>query len=523
VKPTLSLRTVNLGLVVLLILVMCSQLGFQVPLGRAALPVTIADVVLALAVIGVALSLLSRKLRGIRLPPIQAFVLVAIALIAVARAPGGKLGAAKEALQLIEYFLVAFFVFVNVAETRDLKLYLAAFAIATAAVVAWAAIHYVVCDSPFRIRAGYANRNGLGAFLAISLPMLYGLALHARRWLWRILLLLVVACGLFVTLAGGALLVTLVVLGILSALRGQRALLPYAVFLCFALTVGPHLLARRHHADALHSSVAVTVDDNFLLSDLAMVDRARELLRPTRKIPTDPSAGEAILPAPRPLDARRLLNLLANRGSLRGDHPVYRESLKLFVEVERTIDSSITPQQLASYPLDTPQLAVRYQRWGAAVACARTFGGSARGALLGMGMLPYHEALKPFMSQRLQYRTDEPDVYNVAAPEPMTHNLWLKTLVLTGVLGLLALAWLVATFLHRAHLLYRRAHSELALGTALGTIGSILGFSLAGLFTETVARGLTIPFVFVLAAAAVAERIVRGDGRTALEQLTRYD
>jgi len=481
VKPTLSLRTVNLGLVVLLILVMCSQLGFQVPLGRAALPVTIADVVLALAVIGVALSLLSRKLRGIRLPPIQAFVLVAIALIAVARAPGGKLGAAKEALQLIEYFLVAFFVFVNVAETRDLKLYLAAFAIATAAVVAWAAIHYVVCDSPFRIRAGYANRNGLGAFLAISLPMLYGLALHARRWLWRILLLLVVACGLFVTLAGGALLVTLVVLGILSALR------------------------------------------NFLLSDLAMVDRARELLRPTRKIPTDPSAGEAILPAPRPLDARRLLNLLANRGSLRGDHPVYRESLKLFVEVERTIDSSITPQQLASYPLDTPQLAVRYQRWGAAVACARTFGGSARGALLGMGMLPYHEALKPFMSQRLQYRTDEPDVYNVAAPEPMTHNLWLKTLVLTGVLGLLALAWLVATFLHRAHLLYRRAHSELALGTALGTIGSILGFSLAGLFTETVARGLTIPFVFVLAAAAVAERIVRGDGRTALEQLTRYD
>ena len=58
---------------------------------------------------------------------------------------------------------------------------------------------------------------------------------------------------------------------------------------------------------------------------------------------------------------------------------------------------------------------------------------------------------------------------------------------------------------------------------ALGAIGSILGFTFAGLFTETLVRGIGMPFVFILATVAITERIVRGNGRSAIEQLTRYD
>ena len=50
-KPSINLRTVCLALVALLIVVMCSQIEFRVPVGKARLPVTIADVVVAVAFI----------------------------------------------------------------------------------------------------------------------------------------------------------------------------------------------------------------------------------------------------------------------------------------------------------------------------------------------------------------------------------------------------------------------------------------------------------------------------------------
>ncbi|MFW6162987.1 MAG: O-antigen ligase family protein [Planctomycetota bacterium] len=519
-KPHLNLRTVCLGLVLLLVVVMCSQVEFRVPLGKARLPVTLADVVLGLAFIGAVLRVVSRRFRGLRLPPLQAFAFVAVALVVLARTEPLSLDAIKEPLQIVVYFLVALFVFLNVVETQDLRWLLVAFAAATAGVIAWAGVHYFVVASPLEVKGTYANRNALGAFLAMALPMLYGLALHVRRWRWRVVLLAIVVAGLAVNLSGGAVLVTLVVLGILSALRGQRAMVPYGIFLGLALLFAPRVLPRPHHTDVLFSSVAVEVDDNYLLSDRQMAERARELFRPTRRVPADKS-GELIVPEPRPLDARRLLTLLFERPG----HQVSEDKGALFAEIGEAIGTSLDPRAIASYPLDTPQLAVRYQRWNAAVGCVRALFRKPMDALFGHGFVPYQQPIKTFppMNRRLQYRTDEPEVFNVAAPEPFTFNQWLMTFVLTGLAGLLGLAWLVGTFLHRADKLYREARSELALGVALGALGSILGFALVSLFTETLVRGLALPFVFVLAAVAVAERIVHGDGRGAFAQVTRYD
>jgi len=505
---------VTLALVILLILVMPTQIGFVLPIGESGLPVTVADVVLVLALVGVALRLFSGELRGVKFPPLQAFVLVAAALVALARTEA-KLDAAKEVLQLIECFLVAFAVFVNVAESSDLKPCLAAFAAACAIVVVWGGYQYLSCESALDVRAGYVrgNRNLLGAFLALSLPMLYGIALHARFWRHRLVLLAIVVVGLLINLSGGALLVTLLVLGILSALRGQRALVPYFVLLCLGLVAAPSILPRPYHTDAVFSSVAPYVSDNFLLSDYGMVTRAKELLHPTKQIVIDDSGAKG-LPDPRPPYAKRLLVLLNKRRQLSP------EEMKLLGEIDQAIQADVPAED---FPLAKPQVARRYQRWNAAVLGARKLCTSTSKALFGHGFAPYQDLLKPFWSERLLERTDEPELFNVGAPEPFTHNMWLKALLQTGLVGLFALAWLIGTFIHRAARLYREARSELILGVALGSIGSILGFALVGIFTEGIVRGLTIPFVFVLAAVAIAERIVRGEGETVLGQLTRRD
>ena len=202
---------------------MANQIGFVLPLGPVKLPVTVADILLGLAFLGVAADLVRRKLRGIKLPPVQAFVLVAVACVALARTQDRTDGA-KEVLQLVEYFLVAFAVFVNVAATGDLRPFVVAFAAATGIAVLWGGYHYLTCASPFDVSAGYENRNLLCAFFAIALPLLYGIALHARFWRHRLVLLAIVAAGLVISLSGGLLLATLVILALLSAIRGGRAL-----------------------------------------------------------------------------------------------------------------------------------------------------------------------------------------------------------------------------------------------------------------------------------------------------------
>ena len=96
-------------------------------------------------------------------------------------------------------------------------------------------------------------------------------------------------------------------------------------------------------------------------------------------------------------------------------------------------------------------------------------------------------------------------------------------MVQTGLVGLAALVWLLSGFLGRAVRLYRAAQGELALGVALGTVGAILGFALGGMFTQGIVRGLAIPFVFVLATVSIAERIVHGDRKSAIDKMMLRD
>jgi hypothetical protein len=512
---------VALGLTLLLILVMANQVGFTLAVGGVRLPVTLADVVLGLAFLAVVLHVFARRPRDVRLPPASAFVLVGAAIVALLRTDE-RMAAAREVLQLIEYVLVAWFVFVNVAKSSDLKPYLAAFAAATGIAILWGGVQYLTQKSALHVRAGFlsGNHHVLGAFLAMALPFFYGIALYARTWRVRGALLVMVLLGLAINLDGGTLLVTVVVLAILSGIRGQRALVPYLVFVGLALTVGPRILPRPNHTDTLVSSVAVYVDDNYLLSDEQLRERAEELLHPTKPIPLDKTGEEMAVPAPRPLDAARLLRLLNQRRGLT------REEGRLQIEAMRAV-AKLSDRERAVYPLNESQVARRYQRWNAAIVAARATDmpqkrqSKAEGAMdfvLGRGFRPYHEIVKPFMGERLQYRTDEPEVFNVAAPEPFTHNQWLKTFIQMGVVGTLALAWLVLGGVGQSCRLYRAAHGELALGASLGVLGGLLGFAFGGLWTEVLARGLAIPFVFLLAVVPVVERIVHGDPHEALER-----
>jgi len=514
VKLKLDLPTINRVLLVLLALTMATTIGFEVSAGGMRLPVTAADMLVALTAVGAALQLLKQRMRGLRLPPAQVIALVVVAVVALVRS-ADRGGAAKEVLQIVEYFLVAYLVFVNVTRAGDLRALFLAFAVATTAIVAWALVQYLSAGvSPFRVRGSFDNRNQLGAFLAIALPFLYGCALHFRCLGFRILLLVVVAAGLVVTLSGGALLVILIVLGILSALRGQRAIVPYLVALCLVALVGSRMLPRARHTDALFASIAPYVRDNQLLTNEALSAVARERFAPTHEVIIDHDGEAGMLPS-RPYLAKRLLDLRRERQG--GKMPA--EDGDFFGRVYGAWDANDNKDD----KLEKAVVAVRYRRWAAALSTAKDMTGSVGLALFGHGFTPYHDILGMLPGTALQYRTDEPDLYNIGASEPFTHNVWFTALLQMGLLGLLAVFWLVAGFLGRAIKVYGAAHSEFAQGIALGAIGAILSFGVVGLFTENLGRGLAIPFVFILATVALIERIVYGDPTRRLTKAGRKE
>ncbi len=519
----LSLGSINLGLVLLLVLVMGGQRGFDLPFGKPRFPVTVADAVLALAAAGVAVQLVARRFRGVKLPPIQAFALVAVACVALARSEA-KAEAAKELLQAIEYFLIAFAVFLNVAGNAHVKALLAAFAIGTAGIVAWAGWEYAARESAFDVRACFLNRNALGAFLALALPVLYGLALYVRSWAVRLALLAVVAAGLLVNLSGGAVLITLAVLGLLSALRGQRALAAYLAAVAVIAFAAPRVLPRPYHTRTLVASVSPFVRDNWLLSDRQLFERAaklRELARAESEAALKAGHAEG---SRRLFDACSLMELLADRRG--GSDRLADEERQLYGKLAAEAEAAAKdfPAKRAECALSDTRLAVRYQSWDAAIRCAKRFWDRPATALFGLGYVEYHEAIKPFrQGPTFNYRGDVREAFNVGFPEPFTHDIWLKALVQTGLVGLLAVGWFLAAFLGRALRLHGTARSELMLGVALGAAGGILGFALAGIFTETLARGLAMPLVFVCSLVVIAERIVHGENGSKLEKSTAYE
>lgn len=183
-------------------------------------------------------ALAARAWRSVRLPPLPAWLLIGAACLSVARA-GNRLEAVKEIAQWAEYFLAAVAVFAAVlaSEHRRRAAVFALLGIA-AAVTAIAAAQYAgPAVDPFRVRGLFGNRNILGGYLALVLPIAFSLAIlpGARPGL-RVALGVLAAAGSAVALAGGTLIALAV--GFIGAALARGRLAFTAVLVALALGAG---------------------------------------------------------------------------------------------------------------------------------------------------------------------------------------------------------------------------------------------------------------------------------------------
>ncbi|HEY3398863.1 MAG TPA: O-antigen ligase family protein [Armatimonadota bacterium] len=196
---------------------------------------------------------LGRRWRQLRYPPLAAVAFVVIAGLSLSQAVHPLSGLVK-LVQWPLYLIGFYMLFVNVlTDRRRVLAALTALAGATALVVVWAATQYVRTPDPasapggianplvytplWHVQAGFDDRNIYCAFLALVLPVLLALALHARGWKWRLGAAAVVAVGVVTMLSGPLLWVTLLALvGVALTSRGKaRWAVPVAVVVFVAL------------------------------------------------------------------------------------------------------------------------------------------------------------------------------------------------------------------------------------------------------------------------------------------------
>jgi len=182
--------------------------------------------------------------RLLPLPPWAHVLFVAWAAASALAAPD-KLSALKDLVQYTEYFVVGSALFAAFLrdDARAPKQALTALAAATALVLGLALVHYFTPSiDALKVRGTFGNRNVLGGYLALALPLLFGALLGARPLWVRLPLALLFLAGMTVNLSGASALAVAAVVACTAAVRGVKLFAPVAAFLlAWQAFVLPHL------------------------------------------------------------------------------------------------------------------------------------------------------------------------------------------------------------------------------------------------------------------------------------------
>ncbi len=212
------------GLLIGVVLVAPTQWSIQL---RPGLHLSPADPLLLLAATAWGTArILGRDWRSVRPLPWPPLALLAWTLLSCVLAADRTL-ALKEWVQLAAYFGVGYLLFADaLARGREPTLRRGAglLLIAGAGIVGLAIKQYASGSiDTLKVCGTFGNRNVLGGYLALLLPLAFGLLLEQRRLWPRLALLLLVAAGCTVSLAGGAVLALAAVFTLQAARHGRTA------------------------------------------------------------------------------------------------------------------------------------------------------------------------------------------------------------------------------------------------------------------------------------------------------------
>lgn len=205
-----------------------------------------------------------RRLKDMRFASLFGVLFVLVAALSFFKAEN-RMSVAKEVFQLAEYFIAAYALFAFLAhDPKRRGLAVDVFLSAGTLIVLLSLIQYISKGVPaFKVAGTFGNRNVLGGYLALLLPLMAGVLLYEKNKMRIVWLGLMVITGLLINLSGGSLMGIIIALGMIFMARSRRAFVGLAALLLVgAFIVFPYL--PRDNVDVISSSIQLFDDDGDL-------------------------------------------------------------------------------------------------------------------------------------------------------------------------------------------------------------------------------------------------------------------
>jgi len=391
-------KVIDAGLL-LILLVAPTQFGFEVA-DKVYLSIVDPLVWGVTALWGIHI-LRARAITSVRLPPLYLMLFIAMGAMSVLRSIQ-VMASVKDLFQLTEYFIAGYLLFFHHLDNRPQRLHrFITIFLAVSAIVVFAGLLQYASEpiEDFRVRGTFGNRNVFGGFLALTLPLFFGIMLHAPGTWTRACCLTVIVFGLGITLSGGSFIAIVLAFAVLALIRHMAAFITCCIVLCAGIV--------------------------FLLPQLP-----------------------------------------------RANYDVLFESIAL-------------------YP-DGAEVGNRYTEWQAAAVMTE------ENPLLGVGIGNYQANIG-------QYYGSLPSP--AVKLEDDSQNMYLVVASTMGLPGLALLLALLISHAWSAVVLYWRSTDDRQRGLSLGLLGSIVAFSLNGIWSPLLVRGIGIPLAFVFVLIAVLGRV----------------
>ncbi len=178
--------------------------------------------------------LIYKEFKRIHLPPLSLVLLVCITIISFVNATS-LINWVKESVKFIEYFLLLYLLFVNNFKSISRRTIFFIIYIFTSIILLVAFVQHTILNAEvYLIRGVFRNRNFLGAYLCMTIPIIYNELLHTSKGFVKIWMALILILTLWILVSGSAIFAILVGLGFVSWKYGKKI---FILFLTSALAI----------------------------------------------------------------------------------------------------------------------------------------------------------------------------------------------------------------------------------------------------------------------------------------------
>ncbi len=156
----------------------------------------------------------------------------------------------KGALLLIEYFAIFYILIINNLKIQRLIILKNILFVSSSLILIIAFIQEVILDGdPYLVRGLFENRNILGPFLCLMVPLIYVELLHTSQTPRKVWMGLLLILSFIVLTSGSAVLSLLISLFIINFLSNKKILLRFIIVVLLASVFYPFIMPQRNVKD----------------------------------------------------------------------------------------------------------------------------------------------------------------------------------------------------------------------------------------------------------------------------------